>query len=203
MKPVNGPFGRLARFWRRIHPGRNPLARRSDRIEGVVLLVVVLGLIIALPLAVLAGGATYREQAAISEQQHATHRLVTATLLEAVPIPSPAVGTSLIDNGSPGVRARWTAPDGAERIGTIAADPGSAAGTRVPLWLAESGDPSPAPLSSTEITTTGIVAGAFFWLASMCVLVTAYWLARLVLDCRRSSRWDHEWAAARQKWARF
>lgn len=202
MKPVNGPLGRLARFWRRVHPGRNPLARRSDRIEGVVLLVVVLGLIIALPLAFFAGGATYREQAAISEQQHATRQLVTATLLEAAPAPRPAIDSSLADNGSPGVRARWTAPDGSARTGTVPAAPGSAAGARVPVWLTESGDPGPAPLNSTEITTTGIVAGAFFWLASASVLVTGYWLARLILDRRRGSRWDHEWAAARQKWAR-
>ncbi|WP_027946267.1 Rv1733c family protein [Amycolatopsis taiwanensis] len=200
---MNGPFGWSARFWRRIHPGRNPLARRSDRVEGAMLLVVVLGMLIALPLAVFVGGATYRGQAAISEQQHATRHLVTATLLEAVPVPTPAADNSIVDNGSPGVRARWTAPDGSERTGAIPADPGTPAGKPVPLWLTASGDPAPAPLNSTEITTAGIVVGAFFWLASASVLVAGYWAGRLILDRRRGSQWDHAWATARQKWARF
>lgn len=199
---MNGPFGWLARFWRRIHPGRNPLARRSDRVEGALLLVVALGLLIALPLAVFAGGATYRGQAAISEQQHATRHLVTATLIENAPVPTPATDNSFVESGSSGVHARWTAPDGTERTGTIPADPGTEAGTSVPLWLTASGDPAPAPLNSSDITTTGILAGVFFWLASAVVLVGAYWAGRLILDRRRRTRWDHEWATAGQKWAR-
>lgn len=199
---MNGPFGRLARFWRRIHPGRNPLARRSDRVEGVLLLVVVLGMLIALPLAILVGGATYRGQAATSERQHATRHLVTATLTENAPAPTPATDNSFAGSGSSGVPARWTALDGTERTGSIPADPGTAADTAVPLWLTESGDPVPAPLSSSDVTTTGILAGVFCWLASAVVLVTGYWVGRLLLDRRRGSRWDHEWATVGEKWAR-
>lgn len=199
---MNGPFGRLARFWRRIHPGRNPLARRTDRVEGVLLLVVVLGMLIALPLAVLAGSATYRGQAAISEQQHATRHLVTATLTEDAPIPSPATDNGFVESGSSGVHARWTAPDGTQRTGTIPADPGTKSGATVPLWLTASGEPAPAPLNSSDITTTGILAGVFFWLASAILLVTGYWVGRFLLDRRRGSRWDREWATVGQKWAR-
>lgn len=199
---MKGPFGWLARFWRRIHPGRNPLARRSDRIEGVILLVVVIGLLIALPLAVLVGGKTYRDQLAVSEQQHATRHLVTATLLENAPVPTPAVDNSFIDNASSGVHARWVAPDGTERIGTIPVDPGTAAGTPVPLWLTQSGDPAPAPLTTSDVVTTGVLAGVFVWLVAAIVLISGYWIGRLILDRQRDSRWDHEWFAAGQKWAR-
>jgi hypothetical protein len=199
---VNGPFGLLARFWRRIHPGRNPLARRSDRVEGVLLLVVVLGMLIALPLAVFAGGAAYRQQVAISAQQHATRHLVTATLIDSAPVPTPVTDDSLISSGSPGVRARWTAPDGTERTGPVPADPGTTAGTTVPLWLTASGEPAPAPLNSSDVVTTGVLAGIFCWLAAAIVLVTGYWVGRLILDRRRGSQWDHEWTTAGQKWAR-
>ncbi|KAA9152994.1 hypothetical protein FPZ12_035730 [Amycolatopsis acidicola] len=201
---MNGPFGRVARFWRRIHLGRNPLARRSDRVEAAMLLVVVLGLLIALPLAGIVGAHTYSGQLAVSAEQRGSRHLSTATLLQDAPTPVPASDSAYLGNGtgSAGTAAHWTVAGGAERFGTIAADPGTPAGTKVPIWLTDSGDPVPAPLTPSDAATTSVLAGIFSWLVAALALAAVYWMARFVLDRRRAVRWDREWAHVGDRWAR-
>jgi uncharacterized integral membrane protein len=201
---VNGPFGRIARLWRRIHLGRNPLARRSDRIEGAMLVVVIVGLLIALPFAVLIGSNTYRGELAVSAGQRASRHPATATLIGDAPTPVPATdGTYVTGNGgAAGAPARWTVAGGAERTGTVAADPGATAGTQVPIWLSDAGDPVPPPMTPSDAATTSVLAGIFSWLVAALGLTTLYWLARLILDRRRAVRWDREWAHVGARWAR-
>lgn len=201
---MSGPFGRFARLWRRIHPGRNPLARRSDRVEAAVLVVVVLGLLIALPFAALLGSNTYRGQLAVAAEQQASHHPATATLLRNAPMTVPAADGAYLSgsSGSASVPARWTAADGTERTGAIAADPGAAAGTQVPIWLSDSGDPVPVPVTTADAVTTGMLAAAFAWAMAAIGLVGLYWIARLVLDRGRAARWEREWARAGDRWAR-
>lgn len=202
---MNGPFGRVARLWRRVHPGRNPLARRSDRVEAAILLVVVLGLLIAIPLGAIVGANTYGGQLALSEQQFATRHLATATLIENAPTTVPASDGAYLGGGSgssAGVHARWTVAGGAEKVGTIAVEPGTAAGTKVPVWLSDAGDPVPAPMSTSDAVTTSVLAGIFTWLAFVLGLATVYWTVRLILDRSRTVRWDREWAHVGGRWAR-
>ncbi|SFK83802.1 hypothetical protein SAMN05421835_13714 [Amycolatopsis sacchari] len=170
-----------------------------------MLLVAVLGLLIALPLAALVGTNTYRGQLAVSAQQQASRHLTTATLVENAPTPVPATDGAYLsaNGGTTGTHARWTLPDGAERVGTVAADPGSPAGTRVPVWLSDAGNPVPAPMTSSDATTTGILAGIFAWLVVALGLTAVYWSVRLVLDRRRAVHWEREWQYAGERWARF
>ncbi|MDQ0376817.1 Rv1733c family protein [Amycolatopsis thermophila] len=197
---MTGPIGR---FWRRLHIGRNPLARTSDRVEAALLLVVVLGLLIAIPLAMFTGSRTYGGQLAVSEQQQASRHLVTATLVEDAPTPVPATEGAFSTSGSAGVRAEWTYNGGEPKTGVVAADPGATAGSKVPVWLNEAGDPAPAPISSTDAATTGVLAGIFAWLVAALVLIAAYWVTRFVLDRRRAARWESEWATLGDRWARY
>lgn len=202
---MNGPFGRIARFWRRIDLGRNPLARRSDRVEAALLIVVVLGLLIALPLAGLVGSNAYGGQLAISAEQRSSRHLTTATLTEDAPSPVPVTDGAYLsaNSGSAGAQARWALPGGAEKIGTIAADPGTTAGTQIPLWLSDAGDPVPAPMTTSDAATTSVLAGILSWLAVALGLAAAYWSTRLILDRRRAVRWDREWQYAGDRWARY
>jgi hypothetical protein len=180
------------------------LARRSDRIEAAILAVVFVGLLIALPFAVLIGSSTYRGQLAVSAEQQASRHPATATLTQDAPTPVPAsdgayfTGTS----AAAGVPARWTVPGGAQRTGTVSADPGAAAGTQVPIWLSDAGDPVPAPMTTSDVATTGVLAGIFSWLVTAIGLTVLYWIARLLLDRRRAVRWDREWAHVGGRWAR-
>ncbi|NIH84941.1 Rv1733c family protein [Amycolatopsis granulosa] len=195
--------GPLRRFWRRLHIGRNPLARTSDRVESALLLVVVLGLLVAIPLAVFTGSRTYGGQLAVSEQQHASRHLVTATVVEDAPAPVPATEGAFSTSGSAGVRAAWTYNGGEPKTGIVPADPGATAGTRIPVWINDAGNPTPAPITATDATTTGVLAGLFAWLVAALALSAAYWITRLVLDRRRAARWENEWATLGDRWARY
>lgn len=197
---MTGPFGR---FWRRLHIGRNPLARTSDRIEAALLCTVVLGLLIAVPLALFTGSRTYENQLAVAEQQQTSRHQVTATLIDDAPTPVPATEGAFSTSGSSGVRAEWTYNGGEPKTGLVAAEPGTPAGTTIPVWLNEAGDPAPAPITSTDAATTGVLAGVFAWLVTGLVLIGAYWLTRLVLDRRRAARWEDEWATLGDRWARY
>jgi hypothetical protein len=170
-------------------------------VEGALLLAVVLGLLVALPCAVVVGFSTYGAQFAAAQQQRDTRHPAVATLIENAPSPVPSTDGTFVTS-STDVHARWTVAGGVERTGTIVADPGTAAGAQVPIWLTDSGDPAPAPLSQSDVATTGVLAGVFSWLVTALVLAGVYWTVRLILDRRRVRRWDHEWAAVGEKWAR-
>lgn len=197
---MTGPFGR---FWRRLHIGRNPLARASDRVEAALLFVVVLGLLVAVPLAAFTGSQAYGGQMAVSEQQFATRHQVTATLIEDAPTPTPATEGVFSTNGSAGAHATWTYNGGEPKTGIVATDPGATVGSTVPVWINDAGDPAPAPVNSTDAATTGVVAGIFAWLVAALTLAAAYGITRLVLDRRRVAKWESEWATLGDRWARY
>ncbi|HJQ46366.1 MAG TPA: hypothetical protein VJ870_08585 [Amycolatopsis sp.] len=164
----------------------------------------IVGLLIAIPLAVLVGTKTYGGQAALADQQRATRHLVTATVIEDVPTTVQASqGDSLLGLGATtGVRAAWPVAGGAQKVGTISADPGTTAGTKVPVWLSDSGDPVSAPMTQSDVASSSALAGIFAWLVVAVGLVGLYWTVRLILDRRRSARWDREWAHVGGRWAR-
>jgi hypothetical protein len=180
------------------------LARRSDRVEAAMMIVAVLGLLIAFPLAVIVGTTTYHGQSTISAGQQSSRHPATATLIETAPTPVPAADGAYLGTGAgaAGVRARWTVAGGAERIGTVSADAGSPAGTQVPIWVSDAGNAVPAPMSQSDVATTSVLAGVFSWLVVALGATGLYWSARLILDRRRATRWDREWAHVGGRWAR-
>jgi len=171
-----------------------------------MLLVVVLGLLIAIPLAAVVGSTTYGGQRALSDQQLATRHLATATLIQDAPNPVPASDGAYLGAGggaSSGVLARWPVAGGAEKVGTITAEPGTTAGSQVSVWLSDAGDPVPAPMSASDAATTSVLAGIFAWLVVALGLAAVFWTVRLILDRRRAHRWDREWAHVGGRWARY
>jgi hypothetical protein len=79
----------------------------------------------------------------------------TATLIRDAPEATGA-GGDLITTVSL-VRARWTLPDGTERTGSVKASNGTKAGTPVPVWLDDAGNPVDAPVIGNP-AAGGIVA---------------------------------------------
>jgi hypothetical protein len=184
------------RIWRRIHPGRNSLARSWDRIEAAALIGVVAGALLALPLAALTGTSTYAKQAAVSTAQRAARHPTTATLLTDAP---PAVDSESV-GGNSAVEARWVLTNGATRTGMIDAPAGTRAGTTVPIWLTNTGNPAPAPPTPTDAAITATLAGAGVWLAAVTLLTIRYWNTRRRLDRLRTAQWDRDWAVMSTQW---
>jgi len=193
------PGASLARWTRWLGFDRNPLRRRTDRIEAVLRLVTMILLLVAAPIAAIAVGrqANHLALRQAHAQQAADHE-VTAVLLQqaqASAVPDPYTSIQLTY-----VLARWQPPGQAPRSGQVLAPAGAHAGSTVKVWVDAAGavtGPPPDPrMIAGEVTMSVVVTGL---VASMLVLGSNA-LARCALDRRRMRAWDAEWRAAGPQW---
>ncbi|WP_327046142.1 hypothetical protein OG320_31480 [Microbispora sp. NBC_01189] len=180
---------------RRYRPDRNPLRRRSDRVEaGIVAAVLVTALLAVWP-AALAARAAYGGGPAAAGP--GARHLVEATLTGGATA-SAADAHVLLE----ATAARWTLPDGGVREGMVPAALLLRDGPRARLWIDGEGRPATPPPHRAEMTAraglaaSGVMAGAVA-LAAACLV-----LARRRLDRARYRAWDAAWADADQRWRR-
>jgi hypothetical protein len=174
---------------------RSPLRRATDRLETVVLAVLVAAFVAGTPFAALAAGgwahaAAHREQLA----QLASEHKVSAVVQEVIQLN----GGDLANDTA--VLARWTAPDGKPVTGDVLEPSGSAPGEIVQVWLARDGQVAQAPLLDSQVSGEGIAAEICCGMAGLVLLIAACMISRLVLDKRRMADWDAEWRAAGPRW---
>ena len=186
-------FGRIVRG-RRLD--RNPLRRRSDRAETVLL---------AALLAVFLGGApaaahtaaaltSATSQDELRAQQAGLHQ-VTAVLLDA-PVTAPTFGAGYV---TPEAIARWRAPDGQAITGMIAIPADAKAGSTVTIWTNPYGR-LVAPLQQDEVALRTDFAATAAVVALGIVLLAAAAVARRMLNRRRLAAWDADWLATGPRW---
>ncbi len=181
-------FGRLVRgLW----PDRNPLRRRSDRVEAAVAALLLLGLLGGVPAATLTAGSwAYGLGMRAEHAQQAERHQVPATVLEnAVLGPWPVR-----------VEARWTAPDGTSRTGLISVPGGTASGSTVTVWTDASGQLQAKPLRHSAVIA--LAAFTSVWVALMMglLLFGAWRWSRRRLERRRMSAWDADWRVTGPRW---
>ncbi|WP_182901915.1 hypothetical protein [Microbispora sp. H10830] len=188
---------------RRYLPDRNPLRRRSDRVEAAFAAAALAAVLIAAWPAALAARTVYDDGVAAERVGPGTRQLVEATLVEANSIGDtsavPANGRGL----PAAIPARWTLPSGEVRAGVVPAalllrnGPADAR-----LWVDAAGRPAaPPPQRAETVTRAGLAAAGV--VASAAVLAWAcFALTRHRLDRRRYREWEAAWAAADQRWRR-
>ena len=123
---------------RRLGVDRNPLRRRTDRIEAVVRLAAMILLLAAVPLAMITAGrqADHLALSHVHAQQAADHQ-VTAVLLQQAPptgVPDPYNPVQMAT-----VLARWQPPGRCPGPGRSRPQPARAPGSTVSVWLDASG----------------------------------------------------------------
>jgi hypothetical protein len=162
----------------------------------VRVLLIVAFLVVAPMLAPLTGHLTRID--GMSQARHErSWREVNAVLLS--PAPERFYGYGSMSTFS--VKARWTAPDGVRRTGSVPARTGMRAGTVVPIWVDRSGrvtgrEPVTAGLvdvrvALVETATVGSVGIVLFALGA---------LLRLGTNRRRMTHWAAEWACFGPRW---
>ena len=189
---VHGSNGPIARFRRRLFPGRNSLARGSDRFEALVLKLAILAALLAIPVAAAVGSANHGRQVAEAATDAAGRQAATAYLLQTAPIrivDSESVGTD--DSTTP---ATWTDSRGARHTGGVLATPGSPAGSPVPIWIDARGDLTAAPKTASTAVFDSVLVGFWLWFAVVAGLALLHRAVRLVLDHRRAAAWARAWA---------
>lgn len=174
--------------------GPNRLRRPCDRLEGLLVMLLAAAFLAAVAAAPHFGERLYHSHRGDAVQLHAATAVLTQNG------PSDNYVTSVGE-----AAARWRAPDGQQQKGmlttlTAPGIPGAASGTRVQVWLSDSGQPETPPVDTAQsmfasvVMTTGTVCCAGI------VLLICYWLCRLALDRRRLAKWASEWSLTGPRW---
>jgi hypothetical protein len=184
------PLRWLARLL--ITPSR--LRRRSDRIEGAIVVLLSAAFLAAAAAAPLIGARFYHAQRAQAAELHPA----TAVLTQNGP-----TSTSLAPGGQ--AAARWRAPDGQLRSGMLSASSvpllwNARKGDRVAVWLTASGQPQSQPPGPFGALLASIVITAAIVSIAAIAAFSFYWLGRLALDRRRLAAWASEWGATGPRW---
>ncbi|ORB74388.1 Rv1733c family protein [Mycobacterium scrofulaceum] len=161
--------------------GRNPLLRRADRIEALVVLVAVAVSLLAVPVAGIVGAVTYgARERAYTQEAHQRHRLM-ATVVDARPE----------DLGVTVVQAKWPGPRG-ERGGTLETAEHAKVGGTVEIWVDAAGNPvvppTPTWLAAGEAVGVAVVAALGVAMAMAAVVA----LVRSQLDRNRDALWERD-----------
>jgi hypothetical protein len=193
--------GAIRRALRRFTLGSGPLKRRSDRVQVLGRVVVVLSFLVAPPIAVAVATATTTHLEAVADAQEAARTRTTAILLEdAAPAAHDPSGYSDLSGTPVQVEARWTGPDGLAREGVVLARPSLPAGSVVPVWVDREGDLTRTPLDRAGIPTSAMVTATLPLIGVPVVTWTLYAALTYALDARRERRWEQDWAAVEPTW---
>jgi hypothetical protein len=190
----------LARCARRLGFDRNPLRRRTDRIEAAIRLITMILLLTAVPIAAIAVGrqADHLELRQANVQRAAEHE-VTAVLLQraqATGAPDPYTSVQLTF-----VLARWQPPGRPSRSGQVLATAGAPAGSTVTIWVDSSGAVTRPPPAHRDIAGDVCIAVVVTCLVAGLLLLGSNALARRVLNRRALNAWDADWRATGPLWS--
>lgn len=190
MRPRSTRLGRWLRGWR---PDRNPLRRRSDRAETIILGVLLAAFLGGAPL--VAHGAaswTYATSAREAHTQQAALRQVPATLLEA----AQSIGVYNAE-----ANARWRAPDGHMMTGQLLVPVTAAAGSTVMVWTNQAGQLTAPPLDAGQVASRADLSEVLALAGLAIVLIVVGWLVHWALVRRRLAAWDADWLANGPRWS--
>ena len=190
----------LVRCMRWLGFDRNPLRRRTDRIEAAIRLVAVILLMVAVPIAAVVTGrqADHLALRQARAQQAGEHE-VTAVLLQqaqATGVPDPYTSIEMTY-----VLARWQPVGQPPRSGQVLAPAGARAGSIVMVWVDASGAVVGPPPDHREIVGDVAITTVVTGLAASLLLLGSNALARRALDRRRLNAWDADWRATGPLWS--
>ncbi|WAP59174.1 Rv1733c family protein [Streptomyces sp. S465] len=179
---------------------RNPLYRRTDRLQGrialaMLLLVPVLGLGAMFAI----GDAAHRHYRAAAEHQRQTLRLTTAVLTHDAP-DHPEPGSAEARENRYPATVRYTDPDGRIRTAKTDVLPGLSAGSSVDVWLDADGAIAEPPMPAKQIRSRTMGWALIAFLTVALAGAAAYRSVTVVLRRRNLAQWDAKWAETAPRW---
>lgn len=189
-------------MFQRIHRSRmfgwdgNPLRRRIDRVEAVMVTGLIVVFLAAAPVLALVTG-HWDWAAGAGHRPAAAWRQVPATVQRGASAPRDGSSGSA---GQVWVLARWMAPGGQQRSGLVAVSPAVAAGGSMRVWVNGAGSLTGPPLRPGWIVIARVLAP--YVLAFMLLLVLAGHAGQRLLGRRRLADWGRAWEAVGPQWTR-
>jgi hypothetical protein len=190
--PRSSRLRRLVRGWRL---DRNPLRRRSDRVETAIIGLLFAFFLVGAPLAWhFAGSWAYPVYAREAKAERALIHQVPATLLKTAP------GWSASGPGAE-VNVQWKAPGGQLRTAPVFIPDGAVAGATVMVWIDQAGQLTDPPLEQAQVASRAQLARVLADIAlAVTVLVTGA-LTHKLLVRRRLAAWEADWLAKGPDWS--
>jgi len=196
--PKNTP---IRRSLRRFILGSGPLKRRSDRLQVIGRLLLVLSFLLAPPLAVAVATATTAHLGAVAAAEAAERSRTVAVVLEDAPQPMhDSTEYAAYPLTRVPVRAVWSVPGGTSGTGIVMVPPGTAADTAVPVWVDRRGEITRAPTNRDVLPGSAAAMGALPLIGVPLAAWTLYAFLCFTLDARRDRRWEQDWAAVEPGW---
>jgi hypothetical protein len=181
--------------------GRNPLRRRTDRIEAWISAALLAAFLIGAPLFASSLG-HWVHQGGLAEQraQQSWHQTSAELVTDAARVPMYEFRLSW--QNTVAVRARWTGPAGQPQSGVVSAPSGSRAGQTVQIWVDGSGRATGAPLGAAELGRRVVGAEVLAPVALAVLLFCLAGVVRWVLNRRRLKAWEAAWSSIGPRWSR-
>ena len=164
---------------------RNPLVRRSDRVEAILLLCALVAVLISASIAGAIGTGVYEGRSRMYAEQLRDRHLISATVV--------ADGTTSVER----VRLVETAPirwshNGVEHADTVEVDPDTVIDDSVEIWVDGNGDRVAAPRATWWAGVDAALVGGAAWLALTAAVGVIWELLCAVMARRRAKSWDRE-----------
>lgn len=201
LNPEVGPMTAkpMTRLARQAFPYRNELATTGDRIEGAVLAFGIAVSLLAVPVAGATGSDTYATDLARVRVEQASRQHVDAFLIEDSPVTIGSTERGGVVESAP-VPARWRVRDGSTREGVVQAHYDAKVGTRVPIWIDESGAMTDPPMTNQGAALNGIILAFLLWGAITGVMALLYLATRFTHKRIRLHQWASEWQRVAPDW---
>jgi hypothetical protein len=189
----------LGRAVRGVRPDRNPLRRRSDRIEAFIFCGLVVAAAAGAPLAAMtASDWAHASAARAAHVQQETRRQVQAVLVA----PPRAAGAGYTVDGMIPARAQWTAPNGVPRTGQISVPTNSTTGMTITVWTDQAGNVTSPPLTPAQVADQGTFAALVTVAAIVLACLLTAVATRILVNRRRMAAWTADWVVTAPLWNR-
>lgn len=176
------PFTLDPRCWRiaRIF-GRNPLLRRADRLEAILTVIAVAALLVAIPVAGIAGAVVYG----------ALHSRYMQEARERHPVVATVAATGIDTMNRSVVQASWPVTDG-DRTGPIGLTHDAEVGQHIRIWVDGDGNPADPPTPTWRALSTALATITAIVLATGLAAASSVNGMRSWLDRIRDDQWERE-----------
>jgi hypothetical protein len=189
----------LRRQARGLRPDRNPLRRKTDRVEAYLLAGLFVAAAAGAPLAAqTASAAAYASAQRTHQEQLATRHLVPAVLTQAA---GSSVNGYTLSVDVP-TKATWTSVTGVVRTGEVLALAGTAKGTPAHVWTDNRGDLVTPPMTQAQVAGQGDAAAIGAAAGVVVAFLGGAGLIRAVLYRRRLKAWEADWLFTAPTWNR-
>lgn len=171
------------RWWIARPLGRNPLLRAADRLEALLILVVIVGWLLVVPITGAVGTAIYDGRHRLYAEEALTRHRVVATVIE---------GTAAGRYRAPAsVQAVWPAAGG-ERTGSFLFDTAAKPGDHLSIWVDADGNCVPPPTPTALAVMDALYGALSILLLAMMVSALVLVLMRSSVDRMRDTQWERE-----------